>query len=85
MGTRHVEVTGAYTDIGAVAGSTFYVQNKGSSKLELFIGDSAPLASAEGLTLYPKDVGNTITLEGSEVCYAKTENKNHTSILLLVE
>ena len=85
MGTRHVIVTPQYTDVLAQQGSTFYTQNKGSSKIELFIGESAPDDSEEGLVLYPEGQGYSVTLQGLEICFAKTEGTTDASTLLMVE
>ncbi len=85
MGTRHITIDHEYVEIGAQLESTFYVQNKGSSRIELYIGDTSPFQVDEGLVVYPNKEGLSITLEGSELCYAKTEDKNNTSILVVAE
>ncbi len=85
MGTRHITIDHEYAEIGAVLETTFFVQNKGSSRIELYIGSTPPDISEEGLTIYPEHTGTTITLQGSELCYAKTEASQGKSTLLIVE
>ena len=72
MATITYSIPSTYTDLG-IAADTVYIHAKGSQQVELYIGNSAPAQTDEGVPLTIDSPGITVTLTDGDTIYAKTE------------
>lgn len=84
MATASKTITGTYEPVVVPSSTEIYLQNIGSSKIEIYISDLAPLDNEVGIILYPKDSGTSLVLGLTETMYAKTEVASSTSTLVWV-
>ena len=83
MATTTYSIDSTYTDLDIDA-DTVYIHAKGSQQVELYIGNSAPAQTDEGVPLTMESPGVTITLTGGDTIYAKTEAHSATSTIVCV-
>jgi len=83
MATTSYTITGNYQDL-ALGVLGVYIQSKGTATIELFIANTTPNLSDEGISLSSDSPGIAITLSEGETIYAKTEDINAVSTIVCV-
>ena len=66
------------------AASTLFIQNRGSTSLELFIGATAPVAGDMGVLLAAEDVGMQIQLGAGEEVYIRDIDVSRPTVAVAV-
>jgi len=83
MPTQNYEITTTYTEL-VISADTVYIQNKGSAKVELYVGNSMPSQDDEGVRITSDMHGVTVKLTNGESIYAKTESNYNLSTIVCV-